>query len=80
MKQTLLFAALLATHSFSADIQVEKLGSVLHFSSSGKTICDYQMEAGEVPEGRYVVFKHSTHLNTMLYPSRTTAPVDHPQE
>lgn len=80
MKPTLLFAALLATHSFSADIQVEKLGSVLHFSSGGKTICDYQMEAGEVPEGVSAVFKHGAHLHPVYSPSGKLVTGNHPED
>lgn len=84
MKPTLLFttvfAALLVPPSSAADIQVEKLGSVLHFSSGGKTICDYQMEAGEAPEGVSAVFKHGAHLHPVFSPSGKLVTGNHPED
>jgi hypothetical protein len=53
----------------AADITAEKLGSVLHFANSGKTICDYQMEPGDVPEGVDAIFKHGAHLHPVYSPS-----------
>jgi methane monooxygenase PmoA-like len=77
---TAVFAALLATRSSAADIQVEKLNSVLHFSTGGKTICDYQMEAGEVPEGVAAVFKHGAHLHPVYSPSGKVVTGNHPED
>ena len=55
--------------SRGADITAEKLGSVLHFAINGKTICDYQMEPGDVPEGVNEIFKHGAHLHPVYSPS-----------
>ncbi len=84
MKPTFLlaavFAALSVTCTSAADIQVEKLDSVLHFSSGGKTICDYQMEAGDVPEGVSAVFKHGAHLHPVYSPSGKLVTGNHPED
>jgi len=80
MKPALLLAALLAAHSSAAEIQVEKLGSFLHFSSGGKAICDYQMEAGEVPAGVSAVFKHGAHLHPVYSPSGKLVTGNHPED
>lgn len=84
MKTVLLLAAVLAALtsvlSSAADIQVEKQGSVLHFSSGGKTVCDYQMEAGEVPEGVSAVFKHGAHLHPVYSPSGRLVTGNHPED
>ncbi|MBB5032859.1 DUF6807 domain-containing protein [Prosthecobacter vanneervenii] len=84
MKPTLLLTAVLATlpalRSSAADIQVEKSGSVLHFSAGGKIICDYQMEAGEVPEGVAAVFKHGAHLHPVYSPSGKLVTGNHPED
>lgn len=84
MKPTLLLAAALAAlpvlRSSAADIQVEKQGSVLHLSTGGKAICDYQMEAGEVPEGVSAVFKHGAHLHPVYSPSGKIVTGNHPED
>ena len=84
MKPTLLLAAALAAlpalRSSAADILVEKQGSVLHLSTGGKAICDYQMEAGEVPEGVSAVFKHGAHLHPVYSPSGKIVTGNHPED
>lgn len=64
----------------AADITAEKTGSVLHFTISGKTICDYQMEAGDVPEGVDQVFKHGAHLHPICSPSGKLVTGNHPDD
>ena len=64
----------------AADITAEKTGSVLHFAISGKTICDYQMEAGDVPEGVDQVFKHGAHLHPICSPSGKLVTGNHPDD
>ncbi len=59
---------LLVAQTLAADITAEKLGSVLHFAINGKTICDYQMEPSEVPEGVNPIFKHGAHLHPVYSP------------
>lgn len=66
--------------SHAADITAEKLGSVLHFAINGKTICDYQMEAGDVPEGVDPVFKHGAHLHPIYSPSGKLVTGNHPDD
>jgi hypothetical protein len=56
-------------HLKAADITAEQSGSVLHFATGGKAICDYQMEAGDVPEGVNPIFKHGAHLHPVFSPS-----------
>jgi Methane oxygenase PmoA len=78
-----LFCALLGLlvgQSIAADITVEKLGSILRFTVSGKTICDYQMEAGDVPEGVSAVFKHGAHLHSVYSPSGKLVTGNHPED
>lgn len=57
-----------AVRSKSADISAEKTGSVLHFSIGGETICDYQMEPGELPAGVAESFAHGAHLHPLYSP------------
>ena len=71
---------LLVSQSVAADITAEKLGSVLHFAINGKTICDYQMEAGDVPEGVDPVFKHGAHLHPIYSPSGKLVTGNHPDD
>jgi hypothetical protein len=53
----------------SADITAEPSGSVVRFAISGKTICDYQMQPGEIPEGVAASFAHGAHLHPIYSPS-----------
>lgn len=53
----------------SADITAEKAGAVVHFAIEGKSICDYQMEPGKVPEGVAESFAHGAHLHPIYSPS-----------
>jgi hypothetical protein len=53
----------------SADITAETSGSVVRFAISGKTICDYQMQPGELPEGVAASFAHGAHLHPIYSPS-----------
>jgi hypothetical protein len=76
---TFLFVLSVLTCS-AADITAEKTGSVLHFAISGKTICDYQMEAGDVPEGVDQVFKHGAHLHPICSPSGKLVTGNHPDD
>ena len=64
----LVFSVLLTGQAPAADIQVEKSGSVLHFTTGGKAICDYQMDPGDVPEGTAPIFKHGAHLHPVFSP------------
>lgn len=57
-----------AARSKSADISAEKTGSVIHFSIGGETICDYQMEPGELPAGVAESFAHGAHLHPLCSP------------
>ncbi|MGV3662070.1 MAG: PmoA family protein [Prosthecobacter sp.] len=66
--------------SLAADIQTEKQGSVLHLTAGGKPVCDYQMEAGEVPEGVSAVFKHGAHLHPIYSPSGKVVTGNHPDD
>ena len=77
---TVAFVLLSNASSSAADIQVEKLGSSLHFSTGGKAICDYQMEAGEVPAGVSAVFKHGAHLHPVYSPSGKLVTGNHPED
>ncbi len=76
---TFLFVLSVLTCS-AADITAEKTGSVLHFAISGKTICDYQMEAGDAPEGVDQVFKHGAHLHPICSPSGKLVTGNHPDD
>ena len=53
----------------SADITAEKTSSVVRFAIEGKTICDYQMQPGELPEGVAASFAHGAHLHPIYSPS-----------
>jgi len=55
--------------STAADVTAEKTGTVVHFAIEGKSICDYQMEAGKVPEGVAESFAHGAHLHPIYSPS-----------
>lgn len=79
MKSILYFLAA-AGLAFSADITAEKTGTVIHFASEGKTICDYQMEPGEVPEGVDAVFAHGAHLHPIYSPSGKLVTGNHPED
>ncbi|MEQ1853665.1 MAG: PmoA family protein [Chthoniobacteraceae bacterium] len=72
--------AFLAGVVFASDIQVEKVGSLLRFATGGKAICDYQMEAGDVPEGVPAVFKHGAHLHPVYSPSGKIVTGNHPED
>ena len=68
------FSTCLAALSFvlsarAADITAEKAGAVVHFAIEGKSICDYQMEPGKVPEGVAESFAHGAHLHPIYSPS-----------
>lgn len=65
----LILTACFLTQLSAADISAEKLGSALHFAIEGKSICDYQMEPGNVPEGVNENFMHGAHLHPIYSPS-----------
>lgn len=79
MKSILFFFAS-AGLAFSADITAEKTGTVIHFAIEGETICDYQMEPGEVPEGVDAVFAHGAHLHPIYSPSGKLVTGNHPED
>ena len=62
-----LVSLVLSAHS--AEITAEKTGSVVRFAIEGKTICDYQMEPGELPEGVAASFAHGAHLHPIYSPN-----------
>lgn len=64
----------------SADITAEKSGTVVHFAIEGETICDYQMEPGELPEGVDAVFAHGAHLHPVYSPSGKLVTGNHPED
>ncbi len=64
----------------AADIQTEQHGSVLRFSTGGQIICDYQMEAGDVPAGTPPIFKHGAHLHPVYSPSGKIVTGNHPDD
>lgn len=64
----------------AAEITAEKLSSILRFTTAGKTICDYQMQAGEVPQGVDPVFKHGAHLHPIYSPSGKLVTGNHPED
>jgi Methane oxygenase PmoA len=70
----------LADTVFAAEVQVEKAGSLLRFATGGKTICDYQMEAGDVPAGVQAVFRHGAHLHPVYSPSGKIVTGNHPED
>lgn len=75
----LAFACLVKT-ALGADITTEKIGTVIHFAIDGKSICDYQMEPGEVPEGVSKVFAHGAHLHPIYSPSGKLVTGNHPDD
>lgn len=75
--QLLILSAFSAGLLSAADITTEKTGSVVRFAIEGKTICDYQMEPGEVPKGVSEVFKHGAHLHPLHSPSGKLVTGDH---
>lgn len=74
------YSACSVGHLNAAETTVEKLGSILRFANGGKTICDYQMEAGDVPEGVDSVFKHGAHLHPIYSPSGKLVTGNHPDD
>src|SRR4051812_43140848 len=64
----------------AAEIEVEQKGSVLHCTANGQTILDYQMQAGDVPEGVLPVFKHGAHLHPVYSPSGKLVTGNHPED
>jgi hypothetical protein len=66
--------------SQATEVTAEKIGSILRFTTRGKTICDYQMEAGDVPEGVDAVFKHGAHLHPIYSPSGKLVTSNHPED
>lgn len=65
----------------SAEVKLETKDSVLHFTTGdGKTILDYQMQAGDVPEGVLPVFKHGAHLHPVYSPSGKLVTGNHPED
>lgn len=66
--------------SGAADLQVEKQGSRLRFTAGGRAVCDYQMEAGDVPPGVSAVFKHGAHLHPIYSPSGRQVTGNHPDD
>ena len=83
MKATLLLCLLatgLNAHLTAADITSEKNGTVIHFAIDGESICDYQMEPGEVPEGVSEVFAHGAHLHPIYSPSGKLVTGNHPED
>lgn len=67
--KSILFLLAAGSLAFSADITAEKADSVIHFAIEGKSICDYQMEPGQVPEGVAELFAHGAHLHPIYSPS-----------
>ena len=65
-------------------VTAEKHGSVLRFTdyAGGKALpmFDYQMEAGDVPEGVVLVFKHGAHLHPVYSPSGKVVTGNHPPD
>jgi len=74
------YSACSVGHLNAADTTVEKIGPILRFAIGGKTICDYQMEAGDVPEGVDAVFKHGAHLHPIYSPSGRLVTGNHPED
>jgi hypothetical protein len=64
----------------AAEVRAEELGSVLRFTVDGQAICDYQMEAGDVPAGVSTVFKHGAHLHPVYSPSGKLVTGNHPED
>lgn len=64
----------------SADITAEQTGTVLHFAIQGQTICDYQMQPGELPAGVDAVFAHGAHLHPICSPGGKLVTGNHPED
>jgi hypothetical protein len=65
----------------AAEIKLEQKDSVLHFTTAdGKTILDYQMQAGDFPEGVLSVFKHGAHMHPVYSPSGKLVTGNHPED
>ena len=62
------------------EIVAKKEGAVLRFSMDGRALCDYQMEAGEVPAGVDAVFRHGAHLHPIYSPSGRIVTGNHPED
>jgi hypothetical protein len=80
-------AALMATMTLvlawpasSAEIRVERDGAVLHITADGKPVCDYQMDAGEVPSGVSEAFRHGAHLHPVWSPGGKVVTANHPED
>jgi len=71
---------LLSTRLHAGEIVAEKEGDVLRFSTEGRILCDYQMEAGEVPEGVDAIFRHGAHLHPIYSPSGRIVTGNHPDD
>ncbi len=81
LKLLLAVSSTLSTgHLAAADITAEKTGDILRFTAAGKLICDYQMQAGEVPAGVSAVFKHGAHLHPVCSPSGRIVTGNHPED
>ncbi len=76
----LFFALLTVGPGFAAELKTEQTDSILRVSADGQVICDYQMEAGEVPEGVDPVFKHGAHLHPIYSPSGKLVTGNHPED
>ena len=65
-------------------VTAEKSGSVLHLAhyADGKAlpIFDYQMDAGDVPEGVPPIFKHGAHLHPVWSPGGKVVTGNHPPD
>jgi len=61
-------------------VKATKQGSVLRFTKGSEALFDYQMEAGEVPEGVSAVFKHGAHLHPIYSPSGLLVTGNHPPD
>ena len=66
--------------AWASDIQVSEEGAVLRITADGKPLCDYQMEAGAVPEGVSEIFKHGAHLHPIYTPSGKVVTGNHPPD
>ena len=78
--KTILLLLASAGLAFSADITAEKTGTVVHFAIKGETICDYQMEPGELPTGVDAVFAHGAHLHPIYSPSGKLVTGNHSED
>ena len=65
-------------------IKAKKAGKVLRFvdheDGMAKPLFDYQMEAGDVPEGMPPIFKHGAHLHPVYSPSGRMVTGNHPAD